>query len=255
MLIPLKDHNPTFRTPFVTIFLIVLNCVIFFYQAFFSDAHYQRRMEFQGVTTGYWSSSLQYYVYNYGLIPAEIFSKGNQPLRIEDEKTGRFIVYSRTVNPMFTFFSSMFMHGSLLHLLGNMLYLWIFGNNIEDRLGAGKFILFYLLGGIAADFAHLLFNLNSFIPVIGASGAVSAVMGAYLILYPQARIVSLLFLFIFFTTVEIPAFFFLVFWFLMQFFYAGSASGIAWLAHVGGFIAGILMLKLFLPSRRVEIFY
>ena len=137
------------------------------------------------------------------------------------------------------------MHGSWLHLLGNMLFLWIFGNNIEDRLGRIKFVFFYLLCGIVASLAHVLFNLDSLVPVIGASGAVSGVMGAYLALFPTARVRTLVFLFILVTTMDIPASVFLVIWFLFQFLSAGGGSGIAWLAHVGGFVLGFLLLKFF----------
>jgi membrane associated rhomboid family serine protease len=134
------------------------------------------------------------------------------------------------------------MHGSILHLLGNMLFLWIFGNNIEDYLGKLKFIIFYLLAGIGASLAHVLFNWNSITPVIGASGAISGIMGAYLILYPKAKVRTLVFLFIFITFIDLPAYLFLIIWFVFQF---ASPEGVAWLAHVGGFIVGIFLIKLF----------
>ncbi len=143
----------------------------------------------------------------------------------------------------------MFMHGSWLHLLGNMLFLWIFGNNIEDRLGRIKFVFFYLLCGIVASLTHVLFNPGSLIPVIGASGAVSGVMGAYLALFPTARVRTLVFLFVLVTTMDIPASVFLVIWFLFQFLSGAGGSGIAWLAHVGGFILGFLLLKFFTPKE------
>ena len=136
---------------------------------------------------------------------------------------------------------------SIMHLLGNMLFLWIFGNNIEDYLGKVLFILFFLVSGTGAAFLHILFNLNSLTPVIGASGAVSGVMGAYLILYPKAKIKTLVFIFIIVTFVDIPAGIFLALWFIFQFFYT-SSGGIAWLAHVGGFIAGVSLI--YLVKRR-----
>jgi len=129
-----------------------------------------------------------------------------------------------------------------MHLLGNMLFLWIFGNNIEDYLGMFKFILFYLICGVGASLTHVLFNANSLVPVIGASGAVSGVMGAYLVLYPNARVRSLLFIFILVTFVDIPAYAFLIIWFVFQFLNLGG-QGIAWLAHVGGFIIGLVLIK------------
>ena len=136
------------------------------------------------------------------------------------------------------------MHGSFWHLFGNMLFLWIFGNNIEDHLGKTKFLLFYLLCGVGASLTHVLFYMNSVSPVIGASGAVSGVMGAYLILYPHARIRTLVFIFVFVTFVDFPASLFLIVWFVFQFMYAGSSSSVAWIAHVGGFIIGVVLIKL-----------
>lgn len=135
------------------------------------------------------------------------------------------------------------MHGSLLHLFGNMLFLWIFGNNIEDYLGRLRFLIFYFACGIGASLVHVLFHLNSQVPVIGASGAVSGIMGAYLILYPGARVRTLVFLFFFITFIDIPAFVFLIVWLVFQFFYAGANTGIAWLAHVGGFFIGLFLVK------------
>jgi membrane associated rhomboid family serine protease len=153
---------------------------------------------------------------------------------------------------------SMFLHGGWGHLLGNMLFLWIFGDNVEDRLGHFRYLVFYLLCGYAATFAHAFFNAGSTMPAIGASGAISGVLGAYLFLYPRARIVTLVWLFIFVRFVEIPALVFLPIWFLMQFFSGVSAlraadaasGGVAWFAHIGGFIAGPLLLLLLGGARR-----
>jgi len=153
---------------------------------------------------------------------------------------------------------SMFLHGGWGHLLGNMLFLWIFGDNVEDRLGHFRYLVFYLLCGYAATYAHAFFNAASTMPAIGASGAISGVLGAYLFLYPRARIVTLVWLFIFIRFVEIPALVFLPIWFLMQFFSGVSslgaadaaAGGVAWFAHIGGFIAGPLLLLLLGGARR-----
>jgi membrane associated rhomboid family serine protease len=169
---------------------------------------------------------------------------------VGSDRWGRDVVYRRQVSPPLSLLFSLFMHGSWLHLLGNMLFLWIFGNNIEDRLGRIKFILFYLLCGIGASLAHVLFNLNSLTPVIGASGAVSGVMGAYLALFPTARVRTLVFLFILVTTMDIPAAVFLVIWFIFQFLSAGGGSGIAWLAHVGGFVLGFLLIKFLVDTKK-----
>jgi len=142
----------------------------------------------------------------------------------------------------------MFLHGGFLHILGNMWFLYIFGDNIEDRLGHLRYLIFYLLTGIAAGLVHLLTNWNSKIPTIGASGAISGVMGAYLILYPRARVLTLIPIFLFFQFVEIPAFLFLGYWFLLQLFSAGltrgDVGGVAWWAHIGGFVTGIIFVKL-----------
>jgi membrane associated rhomboid family serine protease len=134
-----------------------------------------------------------------------------------------------------------------------MLFLWIFGNNVEDRLGSFKFIFFYLLCGVSASLVHVAFNLYSLTPVIGASGAVSGVMGAYLLLFPKARIRTLVFAFILITTMDIPAAVFLLIWFVFQFLYAGGGESIAWLAHVGGFIAGMILLKLLLKREKTVV--
>ena len=153
-----------------------------------------------------------------------------------------------------TILTSMFMHGGFLHVAGNMLYLYIFGNNIEDALGKGKFLLFYLLGGVVAAGTQILWNPNSVIPTLGASGAVAAVLGSYLILYPKARVDTLV-LFIFITRLRVPAYFLLGFWIVSQFFsqFLGSTGGmerggVAYMAHIGGFLAGMALIKLFNPD-------
>ena len=164
-----------------------------------------------------WPSSLEYFVLKDGLIPAELV-RGREPGDTGGNATasGRPSSTSRRTSPPLSLLFSLFMHGSWLHLLGNMLFLWIFGNNIEDRLGRIKFVFFYLLCGIAASLTHVLFNLDSLVPVIGASGAVSGVMGAYLALFPTARVRTLVFLFILVTTMDIPASVFLVIWFALS---------------------------------------
>jgi rhomboid family protein len=151
------------------------------------------------------------------------------------------------------YLTSMFLHAGFWHLAGNCLYLWVFGDNVEDKLGHGRFLLFYLLCGIAASALHTLFNLHSPIPAIGASGAIAGVLGAYFVLFPRAKVLTLLPILIFWQIIEIPAFFFLGFWFLYQFllgvFSFGGGSGIAFWAHIGGFIAGIILLRVFLKMR------
>ena len=242
MLFPIKDYNPTRRTAVLTVILIAINVAVFLFQSVASDLNYQ--------------------VARNALIPWEIshFQRINEPVAYRqgvDPKTGfpiKELIY-REHSPFLTLIFSMFMHGSLMHLVGNMLFLWIFGNNIEDRLGIFHFLLFYLICGIGASLMHILFNANSFTPVIGASGAVSGVMGAYLLLYPKARVRSLLFIFVLVTFVDIPAAVFLVVWFVFQFFNIGG-EGIAWIAHVGGFLLGALWIHLWRrrnPRPYVEI--
>ncbi len=229
MFIPLKDDNPTRRVPYMTVVFIALNVLIFIYQ-FFSP---------QG---------LQVYVYKMGAIPYEIthfrslslvFMESGEPLA--------------RLSPPLTLIVSMFMHGGIFHLLFNMLYLWIFGNNIEDFLGPVRFVLFYLVSGLGAGLAHILFHPHSQVPMIGASGAIAGILGAYLILYPQARVLTLVFLIFIIRIIPIPAAFVLGLWFLIQVFNVGAGGGVAWFAHIGGFLIGIALIKAFTKRRRPRV--
>ena len=231
MLLPIKDYNPTKRTAYITIVFICINTAVFLFQAVLSD------------------KPLTYHVATSAMVPYEVTHLKNIPLG--RDVFGR-LVY-RDINPFLSILTSIFMHGSFLHLAGNMLFLWIFGNNIEDYLGKVRFIFFYLVCGAGASLIHVLFNFNSTIPVIGASGAVSGVMGAYLVLYPHAKVRTLVFLFIIITFVDVPASVFLIVWFIFQFFSAGGGSGIAWLAHVGGFLLGVLLIKMMQRRPRIRI--
>lgn len=178
------------------------------------------------------------FVYAYGLIPY------------------RFLhLFTTDAMELLTPLFAMFLHGGWLHVIGNMLYLFIFGDNVEDILGHGRYLAFYLVCGVASFAVQILFQSNSMVPNVGASGAIAGVLGAYILLFPRARVVTLLPLFIFFTVVEIPAFVFLGIWFLIQFF-SGAASlgrtsalsgGVAWWAHIGGFLVGMLLLKVIAP--------
>ena len=223
-MIPLKDTIPSRTIPFVNYLLILVNSIIFLYE----------------VSLG---QQLQSVLHTFGIIPARYFALAQQePANI----VARF----------FPFFTSMFLHGGWLHVIGNMWYLWIFGDNVEDRMGHGRYLIFYLLCGLAAGFAHVYMNPDSRIPTIGASGAIAGVMGAYFILYPFARVITLIPIFFFIQIVEIPAFFFLGFWILLQFF-QGTLSlavqhggGVAWWAHLGGFVAGMVLVFVFRKSRR-----
>ena len=153
--------------------------------------------------------------------------------------------------------TSMFLHGGWLHLIGNMWFLWVFGSHVEDAMGSGKFLVFYLVCGIASAAVQLVMNLGSAIPTLGASGAIAGIMGAFLLLYPRARVVTLVFIVIFITTFEIPAAFMLLYWFVIQLLSGltsissfTDAGGVAWFAHVGGFLAGILLIRLFSDNNR-----
>jgi membrane associated rhomboid family serine protease len=250
MFIPLKDYNPTSRFAVVTLLFILLNFSVFIYQTYLSDEYLKKPLRSSELQPLQWPSSLEYFVLKDGLIPQEINGLQNVEIPVGKDRLGNTVIFHRQVPFLLSLLLSIFMHGSWLHLLGNMLFLWIFGNNIEDRLGPIRFILFYLLCGVGASLVHVLFNLHSLTPVIGASGAISGVMGAYLALFPTARVRTLVFLFILVTTMDIPASVFLVIWFLFQFLSAAGGSGIAWLAHVGGFILGFILVKLLLAGKK-----
>ncbi len=175
------------------------------------------------------------FMQSFALVPAKLFSSGP--------------IAGQQIPVLATLFTSMFLHGGILHIAGNMLYLWIFGNNVEDAMGRTRFFLFYTLCGLFAAFAHAYANRYSAVPMIGASGAISGVLGAYLLLFPRARVVTLVFFGFFVRTVQIPAMIVLGFWFVLQFLNAmldsGSPGGVAWYAHVAGFVAGMLLVGIF----------
>ncbi len=222
---PLKDTIPSRTFPVVTIFLILVNMVIFFYELSLGE-------------------QLSSFFYTFGIVPANY--------TLLSEKSPLQIAWS--IIPLF---SSIFIHGGWMHVIGNMWYLWIFGDNVEDRTGHVRFLIFYLFCGLAAGMAHILMNPTSTIPTVGASGAIAAVMGAYFLLFPRAKIMTLIFLFIFIQIIEIPAIFFLGFWILLQII-SGSISvgltdksgGVAWWAHIGGFFIGFLAIFFFKKSGK-----
>jgi membrane associated rhomboid family serine protease len=218
--IPLRDINPTERVAFITILLIVMNVVLFLFELALGEDGRGRFIE------------------SFALVPGNLFSHGAPS--------------GQEIPAVATLVTSMFLHGGILHVGGNMLYLWIFGNNIEDSMGRLRFIIFYLLCGLFAAFAHALMNSASLVPMIGASGAVSGVLGAYLLLFPRARVVTLVILGFYIRTIPVPAMVVLLFWFLLQFMNAmvagNSGGGIAWYAHIAGFVAGMLLIGLFKRS-------
>ena len=229
MFIPLKDENPTSRFPYITILFIALNVLIFLFQV----------LSPQG---------LQYFAYKMGAIPYEITHFKSVTFYISE-----FQEPLPRLSPPLTLLVSMFIHGGFFHLFFNMLYLWIFGNNIEDYLGPFRFILFYLLSGLGASLAHIVFHPSSRVPMIGASGAIAGVLGAYMILYPRAKVLALVFLFFFIRIISIPALFILGFWFIIQVLNVGAGGGVAWFAHIGGFLVGIALIKVYLRKKRVRV--
>ncbi len=224
-MIPLHDDNPTEITPYVTLGLIVLCTLVFF--AELAAGPGQERM-----------------VYSLGLIPSVLF--GHRELAPA----------LALVPPVMTLVTSMFLHGGWMHLIGNMLYLWIFGNNVEDAMGHGRFTLFYLLCGLAAAMAQALSHPDSDLPMIGASGAISGVLGAYVLLYPHARVLVMIPIGFLLQTVSLRAVWVLGFWFLMQVLSSalekGQGGGVAFGAHIGGFVAGLLLVPLF-KQRHVRL--
>ncbi|MGE5750885.1 MAG: rhomboid family intramembrane serine protease [Nitrospirota bacterium] len=216
-MIPIKDINPTERFAIVTLLIIALNIAVFLYELVL------------GPQAG------EMFVNSFALIPKRLFSHVPEA--------------SNAVPAGVALFTSMFLHGGFLHIAGNMLYLWIFGNNVEDAMGRIRFIIFYFLCGIIAAYTHALANAASTVPMIGASGAISGVLGAYLLLYPRARVLTLIALGLYIRTIEVPAMFVLGFWFVLQFLNAlltaGTGGGVAWHAHIGGFVAGILLIGIF----------
>ncbi len=217
-MIPLRDTIQSRNYPIVNTGIIILNVVIYLVE----------------LTQG---QGLDRFIFVYGLVPA----------RYSVPEMGSQFNFGQQI---FSLLSFMFLHGGFWHLLGNMWSLYIFGDNVEDRLGSLRYLAFYLLCGWASGLSHLLTNWHSQIPTIGASGAIAGVMGAYLILYPRSRILTLIPIFFIPYFIEIPAFFFLGIWFLLQFLSAagtyGQTGGIAWWAHIGGFVFGIIFLKLFM---------
>ena len=219
-MIPIRDQIPTRNVPVINYLLIAANVIVFLFQWL----------------AGPYEEAL---VYEFALIPYSLVS-------------------SLSIGDITDIFTSMFMHAGLAHIGGNMLYLWIFGDNVEDSLGSGRYFLFYLVGGLVASTTHIITNPASQIPTVGASGAIAAVLGAYLVLYPQSKVLTIIPLGFFIRMTLLPASVVLGLWFVLQFF-SGVLSlggpdvgGVAFWAHIGGFVAGIVMAKLFAKRRRQE---
>ena len=208
-MIPIRDDNPTHIVPIVTYLLILVNILVFIFQTFLG-------------------SNNELFVYQFALIPADITSL-------------------MSLGSLFNIFTSMFMHAGLAHIGGNMLYLWIFGDNVEDRLGSGKYFIFYIIGGVVASITHILTNPSSVIPTVGASGAIAAVLGAYLVLFPKQKVLTLIPLGFWLRMTMLPASIVLLVWFGLQFLQGvlslggPDVGGVAVWAHIGGFVTGVVL--------------
>ena len=239
-MIPLKDDIPTRRFPILTV-TIIAACVIVYFL-----------FERGGFSLGETGNEV---VVEYGAIPYEVTHPGKECAQVSPTELGcerEAGTLPDQAPTWLTIFTSMFLHGSLLHLGGNMLFLWIFGNNIEDSMGRLRFVAFYLGGGVAALAAQVLVGPNEAVPTVGASGAIAAVLGGYAILYPRARVVTVIFIIIFFTIVTLPALIVLGLWFLLQLAYGAAevsqpvgGGGVAYFAHIGGFVFGLALIRLF----------
>lgn len=213
MILPIKDDNPTRRAPVFTVAILGVNLAVFLYAVFLG------------------STGFKVFTLRLGLIPFEIMHARD--------------AVSPTPIPLYlTFFTAMFMHGGWVHLAGNMLYLWTFGNSIEDTLGHFRFLAFYLFCGVAATLAHVLSAPDSTVPLVGASGAIAGVLGAYMALFPGVRVHILVFLFFFIQVVRVPALIVLGLWFIIQLVNASvQGEGVAWYAHIAGFVVGYLLMR------------
>jgi membrane associated rhomboid family serine protease len=287
-LIPLKDNLPTSRFPVLTVALIVINVAVFLWQTQFPI---DPDLSAQGLSSGVDQSSLEYGAMPYRIthpdrsecflgtvdqggnqVGPDVVCEGTPELREAEKLAGEPVQgangeVSEIPAPVpldqaawwVTVITSMFMHGGILHLGGNMLFLWIFGNNIEDSMGRGRFVLFYLLAGLVAVYGQALLDTGATAPTIGASGAIAGVLGGYALLFPQARVLTLIFIIFFVTLIEVPAVLILGIWFLLQFLPAvgqtaipdvAGDGGVAYFAHVGGFLFGLAAIKLFANRYR-----
>jgi membrane associated rhomboid family serine protease len=241
-MLPLRDNIPTSRTPYVTYALIAANILVYFF--------WQKG----GITLG--DPNSPHYIcqlQDWAAIPYEVTHPGDQVQIAQGCPKPDAPTY-------LTIFTAMFMHGGLLHLGGNMLFLWIFGNNVEDSMGPVKFLIFYLLAGVAALALQIVIEPSSQVPTLGASGAIAGVLGGYLLLFPRARVVTVIFIIFFFTILELPALLVLGFWFLQQALFgyfdlaqpAGQGGGVAYFAHIGGFVFGLAAVRLFANRKRID---
>mgnify|MGYP006277476735 CR=1 FL=1 len=259
MFFPIRDYRRSRSTPIVTIAIIALNLAVFVVQMFFlgGDAT-QYGINPQETLRGYQCAPLSQrdlFIFEYGVTPCELFGNCGET-RICDFEANRVATVDgpfpeSAMPPWLTIFTAMFVHGGLLHIGGNMWFLWIFGDNVEDRMGRGRFLLFYLVTGLAAAAAQIVSDPSSSTPMVGASGAVAGVLGAYLMLYPHGRVLTLMWIVWFVQFIELPAIIVLGMWIVLQVVQALigqgmlSGGGVAYLAHIGGFLAGMALVKVF----------
>lgn len=251
-MIPFRDNIPSRSTPVLTVILIAANVLVFLFEWSLNEPARERLF------------------YRFGVVPVEFAIIGQGPKQVERPierltPSGPFVQVSREVRryelegtlagAVMPLVTSMFLHGSWMHLIGNMWFLWLFGDNVEDRLGRVRYLVLYLASGVAAGVSQVIVDWGAQVPMIGASGAVAGVLGAYMITYPHARVLAWVpFFFYFWPIVELPALVFLGVWFLMQFLHGTSAlfqgptGGVAWWAHVGGFLVGIVLMRLLAPE-------
>ncbi len=247
---PLKDNIPTERFPIVTVALIIANVVVYLLAIRHGGSLFGGPADTTSVRYGAIPYELTHSGKHCGIAETGRLACEGQP-GVEDGAPSQAATW-------LTLLTSMFMHGGLLHLGGNMLFLWIFGNNVEDAMGHVKFVLFYLLGGVAAMGLQVAIDPDAAVPTIGASGAVAAVLGGYILLYPRARVVTVIFIVFFFTILELPAMLILGFWFLQQIAFGAldladptsGGGGVAYFAHIGGFAFGLLAIKLFAKRHK-----
>ncbi len=229
-MIPIKDDNPTTTIPIVTIFIICINIVVFINQLLMG-------------------SSAEVFIYRFAVIPWEIIHFRDLPNLPP--------LYHSTIPNILTLFTSMFIHGGFLHLAGNMLYLWIFGDNVESIMGHFRFLIFYFICGLVATLCHVFIEPNSSLPLVGASGAISGVLGAYFVRFPRARVHVLIIFFFFIRIIRVSALFVLGLWFVIQVLNGFSSigvqgGGVAWFAHIGGFVSGLILVFFFEREERLR---
>ncbi len=224
-MIPLRDTIPSKTIPIVNYMIIGINVLIFIYE----------------LALG---AQLDRFLYKYGLVPIYFIAA----FKVEEISLWSAII---------PFFTSMFLHGGWMHVIGNMWFLYIFGDNVEDKLGHIRYLGFYICCGLIAAITQLIISWGSNIPMIGASGAIAGVLGAYMLLFPHSRVLTLVPIFVFIQLIEIPAFIFLFLWFIIQFFYGALSfvaiahGGVAWWAHIGGFVGGVLFIRIFIKRRKI----